>query len=58
MKTERCLSIAIAGGSGFVGKALAVELMSRDHKVRILARSVANRSPKPNLEIRQAMSFR
>jgi nucleoside-diphosphate-sugar epimerase len=58
MKTERCLSIAIAGGSGFVGKALAVELMSRGHKVGILARSVANGSPQPNLETRQAMSFR
>jgi nucleoside-diphosphate-sugar epimerase len=57
MKTERCLTIAIAGGSGFAGKALAVELMSRGHKVRILARSVANGSPQPNLETRQCDVF-
>lgn len=57
MKTERSLTIAIAGGSGFAGKALAVELLNRGHRVRILARSVANGNPQPNLETRQCDVF-
>lgn len=57
MKTQGPLTIAIAGGSGFAGQALAAELMKRGHKVRILARSVASGNPQPNLETRQCDVF-
>lgn len=57
MEIQRALTIAIAGGSGFAGKALAVELLNRGHRVRILARSVANGNPQPNLETRQCDVF-
>ncbi|GAB4424616.1 MAG: NAD(P)H-binding protein [Turneriella sp.] len=57
MTNRKALTIAIAGGSGFAGQALAVELLNRGHRVRILARSVANGNPQPNLETRQCDVF-
>ncbi|MDQ6630390.1 MAG: TIGR01777 family oxidoreductase [Verrucomicrobiota bacterium] len=42
MKTSR---IMLAGGSGFLGQSLAVELLARNYEVIILTRSPKNRSP-------------
>ncbi len=57
MAEGKSWTIAIAGGSGFAGKALAAELLRRGHKVRILARSVANADLSNNLETRQCDVF-
>lgn len=54
MKT---MTIAIAGGSGFAGKALALKLAEHGHNVRILARSVANGKITERLETRQCDIF-
>ena len=55
--TPESVRIAIAGGSGFAGKALAAELMRRGHSVRILARSVADSGEGQQLETRQCDVF-
>lgn len=49
--------IAIAGGSGFAGRALTAELLRRGHRVRILARSVADAEPDDRLQTRQCDVF-
>ena len=54
----KIMTIAIAGGSGFAGKALALKLAEHGHNVRILARSVANGKITERLETRSAIFFR
>ena len=50
------LTVAVAGGSGFVGGAIAAELFARGHRVVVLSRKgEAARGPLPDeVEIRQA----
>jgi NADH dehydrogenase len=50
------LTVAVAGGTGFVGGAIAQELFERGHRVVVLSRrGETNRGPLPNaVEIRQA----
>ena len=52
----RALTIAVAGGTGFVGGAIAAELHRRGHRVVVLShRGEAARGPLPEaIEIRQA----
>ena len=54
---ENPLTVAVAGGSGFVGGAIAAELFARGHRVVILSRQgdAAARGPLPDdVEVRHA----
>jgi len=49
---ENTMKIALIGATGFVGKALLEELLSRGHQVRALQRDVAKVAARPGLEVR------
>ncbi len=46
------MNIALIGATGFVGKALLEELLSRGHQVRTLQRDAAKLAARPGLEVR------
>lgn len=53
---ERTLNIFIAGGTGFVGRELAVRLVRRGHQLRVATRSAAHADellPLSSVEVRQ-----
>jgi uncharacterized protein len=46
------MNIALIGATGFVGKALLEELLSRGHQVRALQRDAAKLATRPGLDVR------
>lgn len=46
------MNIALIGATGFVGKALLEELLSRGHQVRALQRDATKLAARPGLEVR------
>jgi uncharacterized protein len=46
------MNIALIGATGFVGKALLEELLSRGHQVRALQRDAAKLAARPGLDVR------
>lgn len=49
---ESPMNIALIGATGFVGKALLEELLSRGHQVRALQRDATKLAARPGLEVR------
>lgn len=47
------MNIALIGATGFVGKAVLEELLSRGHTVRALQRDTAQLAARPGLEVRK-----
>jgi putative NADH-flavin reductase len=49
---ENTMNIALIGATGFVGKAVLEELLSRGHTVRALQRDAAKVATRPGLDVR------